>query len=94
MGKWGRAGNNLHVLHSTEVVEMEAEAVAFLFGDYFGMKETGSGRYLALYQKSHDLMDSLNVIHFAFRKITELTEEVLEAEAKKKTKKTAKKKAA
>ena len=79
-----------------EQEELEAEAIAFLWGDYFGLPETGSGNYLALHQKSHDLLDSLNVIHNSFRTITDATEEVLEAEASKKTttKKTAKSKAA
>jgi hypothetical protein len=40
---------------------MEAEAVAFVVMNYFGV-EIKSDKYLALYKKSYDLMQSLKRI--------------------------------
>jgi len=44
-----------------EILEMEAEAVAFVVMNYFGV-EIKSDKYLALYKKSYDLMQSLKRI--------------------------------
>ncbi|HMA60494.1 MAG TPA: ImmA/IrrE family metallo-endopeptidase [Halanaerobiales bacterium] len=45
-----------------EIVEMEAEAVSFLVSDYFNI-DNPSGKYLALYKKSYDLMESFKRIN-------------------------------
>lgn len=44
-----------------EILEMEAEAIAFVVMNYFGV-EIKSDKYLALYKKSYDLMQSLKRI--------------------------------
>jgi hypothetical protein len=44
-----------------EILEMEAEAVAFVVMNYFGVN-IKSDKYLALYKKSYDLMQSLKRI--------------------------------
>jgi len=44
-----------------EILEMEAEAVAFVVMNYFGV-EIKSDKYLALYKKSYNLMESLKRI--------------------------------
>jgi hypothetical protein len=44
-----------------EILEMEAEAVAFVVMNYLGV-EIKSDKYLALYKKSYDLMQSLKRI--------------------------------
>jgi hypothetical protein len=45
-----------------EILEMEAEAVAFVIMNYFGV-EIKSDKYLALYKKSYNLMNSLKRIN-------------------------------
>jgi antirestriction protein ArdC len=47
---------------SKEIIEMEAEAVAFVVMDYFNI-ESKSDKYLALYKKSYDLMESFKRIN-------------------------------
>ncbi|MFW5961876.1 MAG: ArdC-like ssDNA-binding domain-containing protein [bacterium] len=44
-----------------EIIEMEAESVAFVVMNYFGI-EIKSDEYLALYKKSYNLMESLKRI--------------------------------
>ncbi len=47
---------------SSEIKEMEAEAVAFIVMDHYGV-EIKSDRYLALYKRSYDLKKSLKRIN-------------------------------
>ncbi len=51
-----------------EIVELEAEAVSFLVSEYFNI-ENPSERYLALYKKSYDLMESFKRIKGESRQI-------------------------
>ena len=51
-----------------EIIEMEAEAVAFVVMDHFNI-EIKSDKYLALYKKSYDLNESLKKINKASNKI-------------------------
>ena len=51
-----------------EIVELEAEAVAFVVMDNFGV-EISSDKYLALYKKSYDLMESFERINKVSKKI-------------------------
>ncbi|WP_041595771.1 hypothetical protein [Halanaerobium hydrogeniformans] len=53
-----------------EVREMEAEAVSFVVIDCFGI-ETKSEKYLALYKKIYDLMNSL-------KKISKMSEKMID----------------
>jgi len=53
--------DNNELTLTKEVLEMEAEAVAFVVMDYFGAG-IKSDKYLALYKKSYDLMNSLKRI--------------------------------
>ncbi len=57
---------------SKEQREMEAEAVAWLVARHIGLTETYSDRYLALYQVSYDLQESLATIHKASGQIINL----------------------
>jgi Zn-dependent peptidase ImmA (M78 family) len=47
---------------SKEIIEMEAEAVAFVVMDYFNI-ESKSDKYLALYKENYDLMESFKRIN-------------------------------
>lgn len=51
-----------------EIIEMEAEAVAFVVMDHFNI-EIKSDKYLTLYKKSYDLNESLKKINKASNKI-------------------------
>lgn len=51
-----------------EIVELEAEAVSFLVSEYFNI-DNPSERYLALYKKSYDLMESFKRINRESRQI-------------------------
>lgn len=53
-----------------EIVEMEAEAVSFLVSDYFNI-DNPSGKYLALYKKSYDLMES-------FKRISKISSNIID----------------
>ncbi|SDM27152.1 hypothetical protein [Halarsenatibacter silvermanii] len=57
-------GENL----TREVKEMEAEAVAFVVMNHFGL-EIKSDKYLALYKESYDLKKSLDRISNVSQKI-------------------------
>ncbi len=57
-----------------EIVEMEAESVAFVVMDHFGV-EIKSDKYLALYKESYDLSDSLQRINKVSSKILSFLEE-------------------
>ncbi|MCF8000470.1 MAG: ImmA/IrrE family metallo-endopeptidase [Halanaerobiales bacterium] len=54
---------------SKEIVELEAEAVSFVVMEYFNIK-TLSEKYLALYKKGHNLMDS-------FKRIKSVSKEII-----------------
>jgi Zn-dependent peptidase ImmA (M78 family) len=55
---------------SKEIIEMEAEAVAFVVMDYFNI-ESKSDKYLALYKESYDLMES-------FKRINDVSSRILD----------------
>jgi len=55
---------------SKEIIEMEAEAVAFVVMDYFNI-ENKSDKYLALYKESYDLMES-------FKRINDVSSRILD----------------
>ncbi|SDJ32453.1 protein of unknown function [Halanaerobium congolense] len=55
---------------SKEIIEMEAEAVAFVVMDYFDI-ESKSDKYLALYKESYDLMES-------FKRINDVSSRILD----------------
>ena len=55
---------------SKEILEMEAEAVAFVVMDYFNI-ESKSDKYLALYKESYDLMES-------FKRINDISSRILD----------------
>jgi len=55
---------------SKEIIEMEAEAVAFVVMDYFDI-ESNSDKYLALYKESYDLMES-------FKRINDVSSRILD----------------
>lgn len=57
---------------SKEQKEMEAEATAWLVAQQFDLPETHSDKYLALYHKSYDLQESLQVIHQTSQEIIKL----------------------
>jgi len=48
---------------TNEQKELEAETTAWLVAQQLGLPEMNSDKYLAIYQKSYDLMESLQVIH-------------------------------
>jgi Zn-dependent peptidase ImmA (M78 family) len=54
---------------SKEIIEMEAEAVAFVVMDYFDI-ESKSDKYMALYKESYDLMES-------FKRINDVSSRIL-----------------
>jgi hypothetical protein len=51
-----------------EIVELEAEAVSFLVSEYFKI-DNPTERYLALYKKSYDLLESFKRINRVSSKI-------------------------
>ena len=53
-----------------EIMEIEAEAVAYIVMEKFGI-EINSDKYLALYKKSYNLMES-------FKRINEISNKILE----------------
>jgi antirestriction protein ArdC len=55
---------------SKEIIEMEAESVAFVVMDYFNI-EIKSDKYLALYKESYDLMES-------FKRINDVSSRILD----------------
>jgi hypothetical protein len=55
---------------SKEIIEMEAEAVAFVVMDHFNI-ESKSDKYLALYKESYDLMES-------FKRINDVSSRILD----------------
>jgi len=55
---------------SREIKELEAEAVAFVVMDHYGI-EIKSDKYLALYKKDYDLKESLKRIHKVATRIIE-----------------------
>ena len=55
---------------SKEIVELEAEATAFVVMEYFNI-DILSEKYLALYKKSHNLMDSFKRINRVSKNIIE-----------------------
>jgi len=66
-------GDNL----SKEIKELEAEAVAFVVMDHYGI-EIKSDRYLALYKKDYDLKESLKRIHKVTTRIIEFCDRISE----------------
>jgi len=54
---------------SKELKELEAEATAYVVANALGIPATNSEQYLALYFKSYDLEESLEVIHETSQKI-------------------------
>ncbi len=58
-----------------EQKELEAEATAYVVAQALGIPETNSEKYLALYQKSCSLEESLEAIHQTSRKILSRWEE-------------------
>lgn len=67
---------------SKEIIEMEAEAVAFVVMDYFGI-ESRSDKYLALYKESYDLMESFKRINDVSSRILNFLLAAVEKEASK-----------
>ena len=52
-----------------EQKELEAEAVAWVISNFVGLPEINSEKYLALYQKTYNLMESLGVIYMTAQEI-------------------------
>jgi antirestriction protein ArdC len=61
---------------SKEVEELEAESIAYVVFEHFGVK-LKSDKYLALYKKEYDIKDSLNRISSVANKIIEFIEKQL-----------------
>ena len=62
---------------SKEIKELEAEAVAFVVMDHYGI-EIKSDKYLALYKESYDLKESLKKIHKVATRMIEYCDRISE----------------